>query len=261
MALEASYSSNRQAKAFGALEDISIFCDESCHLENDNQPLMALGAILCPGVAVGEISRNLRGLKREHGLKPADATSHGFEAKWSKVSPAKLAFYESLVRLFVEDDRLSFRCLIVADKSKLNHKDFDQTHDDFYYKMYYNLLIQPLSGNAHRHSVYLDIKDTKGGQKTKKLHDYLCSKLKDDASERLAKVQQMRSHESELMQLCDVLLGAISYYNRGEATSSAKMHLIDVFANFGRQFPRDLGRTSFLSEKKVNLFYWKPAGL
>ena len=29
-------------------ESINIYCDESCHLQNDGEPLMALGAVYCP---------------------------------------------------------------------------------------------------------------------------------------------------------------------------------------------------------------------
>jgi hypothetical protein len=31
---------------------IKIYCDESCHLENDHIPVMVLGAVTCPAGAV-----------------------------------------------------------------------------------------------------------------------------------------------------------------------------------------------------------------
>jgi Protein of unknown function (DUF3800) len=236
--------------------EISIFCDESCHLEHDNQRVMLLGAIWCDREAVRSISESIRALKREHGLKNPDAQSRGFEVKWTKVGPAKLDFYDSLVRLFLDDDRLHFRSVIVPDKSVLDHKSFDQTHDDFYYKLYYFLLIRLLNKKNNEYNVYLDIKDTRGGPKVKRLHDFLCAKLKDDQKKVLKHVEQIKSDESELLQLCDLILGAVSYYNRQEVGSEAKLKLIDTLATYKRQYPRDLGRTSFLSEEKVDLFYW-----
>jgi len=29
-------------------QEFNVYCDEPCHLENDRQPVMLLGAILCP---------------------------------------------------------------------------------------------------------------------------------------------------------------------------------------------------------------------
>ncbi len=94
-------------------------------------PGHGLGGVSCETHVVRELSERIRALKAEYGLKPA------FGAKWTKVSPARVDFYLELVDLFVTDDRLRFRGLVVPDKGLLNHAAFDQTHDDWYYKMYF----------------------------------------------------------------------------------------------------------------------------
>lgn len=38
----------------------NIYCDESCHLENDHQKVMVLGAIWCSLDKVKEISKRIR---------------------------------------------------------------------------------------------------------------------------------------------------------------------------------------------------------
>ncbi len=38
---------------------INISCDESCHLENDNQKVMILGAVWCPFEKKDEIFERL----------------------------------------------------------------------------------------------------------------------------------------------------------------------------------------------------------
>ena len=63
-----------------------------------------------------------------------------FEAKWSKVSASGADFYREYLDYFFDADELSFRALVVQDKSRLRHPDFGQTHDDWYYKMYYQTL-------------------------------------------------------------------------------------------------------------------------
>jgi hypothetical protein len=59
----------------------NVYCDESCHLEHDHQPIMVLGAVWCPTEKAREISVSLRDIKKAHSLSPA------FEIKWTKVSP------------------------------------------------------------------------------------------------------------------------------------------------------------------------------
>ena len=98
----------------------NLYCDESCHLEHDGVPVMAWGAVTCPEGEVRAVAEAVRALKVAHGLKP------DFEAKWTKVSPAKAAFYLALIDLFLADDRLRFRGLVVPDKARLDHARFGQ---------------------------------------------------------------------------------------------------------------------------------------
>lgn len=230
----------------------NVYCDESCHLENDKQKSMVLGAVWCPRDASQRVAHSIRTLKRAHGLKP------DFEIKWTKVSPAKIGFYSELVELFFNDPDLRFRALIVPDKSALNHHAFDQTHDDFYYKMYYLMLRHIVTPTAKFH-IYLDIKDTRGAKKVVKLHEVLRNSFYDFEGEVIERVQQIRSHESELLQMADLLIGAVSYSNRGLSSSSAKGQLIDLV----RKWPGvgSLEQTSSYGRTKFNLFHWHPQGV
>jgi len=56
---------------------INIYCDESCHLENDNQKVMVLGAIWCPYEKKDEIFERIREIKIKHRMSPK------FEIKWT----------------------------------------------------------------------------------------------------------------------------------------------------------------------------------
>lgn len=75
-------------------ERIHIYCDESCHLENDHLRAMVLGAIWCPASHRQALARKIKALKAEHGLPPQ------FEIKWVKVSPGQLPFYQALRQAF-----------------------------------------------------------------------------------------------------------------------------------------------------------------
>ncbi|HDY66104.1 MAG TPA: DUF3800 domain-containing protein [Phycisphaerae bacterium] len=228
----------------------NIYCDESCHLENDGQSAMVLGAVCCPLERVREISTHLRDVKERHGL------ARNFEVKWTKVSPAKLAlaFYREWMEYFFNTKVLHFRALIVPDKRQLNHAAFpNQDHDVWYYKMYFDMLKVILSPNA-KYRIYIDIKDTCGAVKQKKLHEVLCNNQLDFQREIIERVQQIRSHESEILQLADLLIGAVSYINRGLAGNAGKESLV---AYMRHRSSYSLTQTTLLRENKVNLLRWR----
>ena len=114
-------------------EVYNIYCDESCHLEHDGQAIMVLGAIWCPIEKTRDASVRICEIKKHHNL------ADNFEIKWVKVSPAKIDFYMDLLDYFFDDDDLHFRGL-VANKANLNHLEHNQTHEDWYYKMYFDML-------------------------------------------------------------------------------------------------------------------------
>jgi hypothetical protein len=226
----------------------NVYCDESCHLERDRQPVMVLGAVWCPLEKTREISGHIREIKAQHGLPP------GFEFKWGKVSPAKQDFYLALLDYFFDNTDLHFHALVVQDKSKLQHELYEQTHDTWYYKMYFDLLKVIFNPNDC-YRVYLDIKDTRSRLKLKKLKDVLCYDKYDFTSQMISRLQNMRSHESQLLQMCDLLLGALSYYHRGLSGNNAKVIVI-------KSLEEGLGLTLMHStplwEKKFNLFLFTP---
>lgn len=217
-------------------------------MENDQQRVMVLGAVWHEVKDTRRIADAIRALKRTHGLP-----SH-FEVKWTKVSPAKVEFYQSLIDYFFDDPALSFRALIVPDKGKLRHSDFGQDHDTWYYKMYFDML-KVLFEPAGEFRIYIDIKDTQSGVKLRKLHDVLCNNMYDFQRDILRRVQAVHSHEIEQLQLADLLIGAVCYANRGLATSPAKSDLVEHLRSRSGYC---LTKTTLLREKKVNLFRWRP---
>ncbi len=224
----------------------NIYCDESCHLENNHQPAMVLGAVWCPLDKRRGISVRLREYKQKHGLKP------DFEVKWVKVSPAKKDFYVDFLDYFFDDDDLHFRALIVPDKSKLRHEAFGHSHDTWYYKMYFDMLKVILDPKS-KYRIYLDIKDTRGSRKVAKLHEVLCNNMYDFSRQIIDRVQLVHSREIDLLQLADLLIGAVSYVNRGLIGNTAKVALVN---RMRERSGYDLTRTTLLREEKVNLFRW-----
>lgn len=227
------------------MDTYNIYCDESCHLEQDKSTHMILGGILCPKEQTREISVALRELKKKHGL------STKFELKWTKVGRGALPYYRDVIDFFLNNN-LNFRA-VVADKTHLRHDDFMQTHDEWYYKMYY-LLLRNMVTPIDKFKIYVDIKDTRGGEKVKKLKDVLNHSLYTFYDEAVIGVQQIRSEESEILQLADFLIGAIGYKNRGLTGSPSKL---EICSYFEQRVDHSLVRTTTLSEHKCNVFIWQ----
>lgn len=213
----------------------NIYCDESCHIENDHKQFMFLGSVSVAYNQVKFHTDQIKELKEKHNFYA--------EIKWSKVSKSKVRFYLALVDYFFNTD-LKFRAVGVK-KSKINVDAFNQTYDDFYYKMYYYLLNHNLN-SLYKYNVYLDIKDTLSAYKVNKLKTILNTKFGV-----FRNVQNIRSHESLIIQLTDFLMGAISYIHNDEPKlNSAKNQIIDKLRNHCQS---QLMNTNY--SDKVNLFF------
>jgi hypothetical protein len=157
-----------------------------------------------------------------------------------------------LLDYFMDAEALNFRCLI-ASKANLQHATYGQTHDDWYYKMYFTMLQVILEPHAC-FRIYLDIKDTRSSTKVSHLHAVLANNLYDFSRDIVTRVQTVRSHEVELLQIADVLIGSISAANRGSIQSPAKKAFVE---RMRRRSGYSLTRNTLLREKKVNLFHWQ----
>ncbi len=249
----------------------NIYCDESCHLEHDQSSVMVLGAVTCRRDQLIRISEELRQLKIDHNLMRPDERQQNrqqqFELKWTKVSPAKFHFYRDWIRYFFSEQALSFRAVVI-EKKRIDHAKWNQdhgtnqTHDDWYYKMFFRL-IEPMIDPQSNYHIYLDIKDTRSEENRKQLEKVLRSATRDRINEIIVRVQQIRSYESEIMQMTDLLAGAVGFHHRRRLdrdstsglTSLAKLELVRLIQRLSRQ---TLNTTSWMKEPKFNLLVWRP---
>jgi hypothetical protein len=71
----------------------------------------------------------------------------------------------------------------------------------------------------------------------------------------LQRIQHVRSHEVEVLQLADFLLGAVSYQARGLSTSAAKSDVVEQVCTLAGH---NLRSSTPPWEEKFNLFYFTP---
>jgi len=228
--------------------DFSVYCDESCHLKNDGIAPMVLGAVWCPSAKTKEISKRLIEIKARHSLK------HNDEIKWTKISSNHYQLYMDIVDYFFDDDDMHFRGLIIPDKALLQHECFNQTHDEWYYKMFFSLL-NPLIDPQKTYSISLDYKDTHGSQRIKKLREVLCNNFYDFNRDIIKQIILVKSHQVQQIQITDILIGALSYHFRNLDTNKGKLALIN---RIKQRSGYKLSNTTLLREEKFNLFVWKP---
>lgn len=226
--------------------EYNIYCDESCHLEHDPHKAMVLGAVWCAKDDKEQLFKRIKEIKLKHGLKP------DFEIKWNKVSQSKIAFYREIINYFFDTEKLNFRALVVADKNELNHEKYGHTHDKFYYKMYFDMLKIIISPKSSYY-IYLDIKDTQGYEKVNKLHEVMSNNHYDFSNKIVKRIQEVNSKEVSLLQIADLIIGALSYLHRGLTESKAKLSLIELIK---RRSGYNLMKNTLPTERKFNLFIW-----
>ena len=218
----------------------NIYCDESTHLKNDGHPYMILGYVSIAYPQIKLAKEQIKAIKNKHGYTG--------ELKWTNIHDATYPMYNELIEYFFMTD-MNFRAVVV-DKSQIDEARPDYSFDDFYFKMYYQLLHHKID-LSNNYNVYIDIKDTCSHQKLHKLQDIL------KWNSAIGHFQFIRSHESSFLQIADVLMGAINYNlrienNEIEGKVLAKKKIVNKIKE---HTSISLNRTTPLYSKKFNLFF------
>lgn len=226
--------------------EYNIYCDESCHLASNNSKYMLIGAVYCPKFKVKKVNEYINHLKNNYNL------SNKIELKWNKVDKKTEKLYLDIINYFFNNDDLKFR-VIVIDKTKLNHKKYNQTENDFYHKAYYEMLKYIIiPGNSY--NIYPDIKDTHSYYYHQITLNYLRIKMSDTNKKTIKKIQPIKSYEAPILQINDILIGALSYYYRNLSTNSIKLNIIHEIQ---RLYQNNFDISSSYSNTKFNIFIWK----
>lgn len=218
----------------------NLYCDESTHLIHDGHPYMLLSYISIAYPQIRLAKEEIKAIKRKFNYTE--------ELKWTNVHSATYKVYAELLDWFFMND-LEFRAVVV-DKSQIDEKRADYSFNDFYFRMYFQLLHTKVDFQ-NRYNVFLDIKDTCSGEKLEKLKKIM------SYNSSIGTLQFIPSRESVFIQLADVLMGAINYnlrIQKGDVKGNviAKLKLIEKIK---RHSNISLNTTTPLSRNKFNLFF------
>lgn len=231
----------------------NIYCDESCHLKSDGQSVMCLGYTKIEKSSYFDLKNKIKSIKLAHNAPT--------ELKWNTLSSKRFDFYKALIDFFY-DNPIEFRCMLIKNKQRLDHNQFNEGDiDNFYYKSIYYLLNNPFTNPAtNQYRTYLDIKDTRGKSRLKKIEEVLQNKHRGKSP--FVYFQHIHSHENEFIQLADFLMGAIAYKARNEHlkedASQVKIAVIDyIEAKFGY----NISEGTEPWESKFNIFDFQPKSI
>lgn len=171
------------------------------------------------------------------------------EFKWDNVSPNKLDFYIDLIDLFFAHQDLYFKVILI-DAKVVDHDKYNDSDQELgYYKFYYILIKNWIRNNSDEYFVFLDQKTNKNPNR---LHELKRITNLVRGRNPIKIMQEINSKESDLLQLQNIIMGAVAYkFNQTEGTSEAKKSLISHIEN---KLQREIAQTPW-SEEKFNVFF------
>jgi len=223
---------------------IDVYCDESYpdlfSSQNPKAEYLLIGSLWLKSENRDRFKTGIHLLRDKYHI--------GGEFKWNKVTPSRQQFYTSLVEWFFnKGEELRFRCIAV-DHRQVNLDLFHEgDHELGFYKFYYQVLHHWIQ-DFNTYHIFCDFKHNR---RRDRLHTLRGCLDNSTLSSRIENVQAVRSEESVLIQLVDVLVGlAAARLNDRLAYDSTKTIVTQHLENL---LGRRIGPTP-LSENKFNVF-------
>ncbi|MCC7355067.1 MAG: DUF3800 domain-containing protein [Anaerolineae bacterium] len=229
--------------------DLEVYCDESRQeYFSTKRPIaqeryVVLGSLWLESVHRTDIKTKIKALREVHNI-------HG-EFKWTRVSPSRQLFYTELVNLFF-DEPIRFRC-IVLPASQLDAIQFHRADNELMFYKFYYLMLQSWILDFNTYRIFIDMKTNRVRQRLLHLQEFLS---RSNYFADVAIVQALPSEEVDLLQLVDILIGAVGYHFNGGGASPAKQAVT-------RAIEQRLGhpiQPTRKTEEKLNVFRWRPGG-
>lgn len=233
-----------------------LYGDESCHLDHDDAKYMVIGLVCCAQTDKYALVNDIRDILEKHKFNRFS------EFKWTKVSPGNSAVYKEILTYFMQDSRLFFRG-VMAEKSQIKNDLLGQSHSEFYGKLYYRA-IHYITVNSYgmyngykNYKIFIDISDTIGKGRIQNLRDIFYRMFSNRDLDKSIFIQEVRSDEAVLLQLADLICGAIQYLARSqyEIGKPGKSEVSQMLAE--RYFFDESQQNLFNNSQKFNILNWK----
>jgi len=178
---------------------------------------MVLGGIIIPQENVKNFNQTMHNFRVEQKMFA--------ELKWTKVTDQKLIAYKRFVEYFFalnNTDKVHFHSIIL-DNHKINYKKFSKGDKELgFYKFYYQLLLHSFGkkycreGENDRFIVHLDYRTTSYSLNVLKIVlNRGMRKKYNITTEPFVSIEPRESKKTELLQIVDILIGAIGFQKNG----------------------------------------------
>lgn len=227
-----------------------VFVDESS--QNAHQH-MVLGALVIPGQFVASAESLLLRVLTEHNMFG--------ELKWSKVSRSKLHVYRAFLSAYFDEIVSSggeFHALVLECKD-LNHRRFNDGDPDLgYNKFMYQLLYHRVGRPYGRYErIVADLDARNSTRNPYELGTILNAKASQELdTQPFARVAHRNSKDTRLLQLADLLSGAIAWHkNDHDSQSGASESKCDLAAYVASKVGRfRLGADTARAERRLGVW-------
>lgn len=230
--------------------DFEVYCDESrqelfTQAGSDIEAYTLIGSLWLKADSRRQYNSEIKDIRKRHSIYR--------EFKWTKVSQKNVPFCCDLVRFFYkEGDNLRFRCIVLPVKDLDAAKFHEADNELMFYKFYYQLLHHWILDN-NKYRIYVDMKTNRVRRRLNTLRQCL-----DNANimSEVEFVQALPSQEVQLIQLTDLLTGAVGYRFHSGRNSQAKEEVL-------REVEKGLGHEinpTTRDCRKFNIFRFVPGG-
>ena len=221
-----------------------VYCDESrpdlLSSHNPQANYMVLGSLWLRAEDRNSYKEEIHVLRDKHRV--------GGEFKWQRVSPSRLSFYTDLMDFFwSKGEDLRFRCVAV-DHNKVDLVHYHHSDQELgFYKFYYQMLHHWIR-DFNEYVIFCDFKTNRRRDRLRVLQRCLNY---SNLSAKVGAVQAVRSKEAVLLQLCDVLTGAVAAKLNGSSQGqSARWR---IWHELEGKVGKSISHTS-REERKFNVF-------
>lgn len=233
---------------------VEVYCDETL----DRGGFDLIGGLWIPRPKARRLREIIRGIR--------DQYNYPYEFKWKKAGGTRLSpAYKELVTKVMDQimaRRMAFHCIAIR-KELVDYDRFHEGDPELGYYKFVHWLMRKRIQPGETYIITMDRRTTREDNRLIDLRRVLnhCGRKDHGLGHDCCReVRAKPSGEDDLLQVADVLLGAVGYhyggYHRDSEASIAKNDLADRIA--GALQKPDLCFASPKSERRFNIWRWSP---